>query len=54
MRISSILDDLVYSKQNITTVKENVNQGYDVFKVLMNTHQQNNELLPDEEKDADN
>ena len=54
MRISSILDDLVYSKQNITTVKENVIQEYDVFKVLMKTHQQHNELLPDEEKNADN
>ena len=35
--ISSIIDDLAYLKQIITTLKENLNQFNDVFKLLMNT-----------------
>lgn len=53
MRISSIIDDLMYLKQNIATAKENLNQLDDVFKVLMNT-QHCNYSLPDEENHADN
>lgn len=51
--MSSIIDDLMYLKQNITTVKENLIQLDDVFRVLMNT-QLCNDPLPDEEKHADN
>ena len=35
--IPNIIDDLAYLKQIITTVKDNLNQFSDVFKLLMNT-----------------
>ena len=38
----------------ITIVKENLNQLNDSFKMLINTHQQHNDLLPNEEKHTDN
>lgn len=53
MRISSIIDDLMYLKQNIATVKENLNQLDDVFNVLMNT-QHCNDCLADEGNHANN
>ena len=37
MRKSSIIDDLFYSKQNLTSVKENLGQ-FDVFKLLTEVH----------------
>ena len=54
MRTSSIIDDLLYSKQNLTVVKENLGQADDVFKLLTEVHQQNCKLLSEEEQHADN
>ena len=34
-------------------MKENLNQLDDIFKLLMNTHQQHSDLIPDEAKHAD-
>ena len=39
MRKSSIIDDLLYSKQNLTVVKENLGQFDDVFKLTSTTLQ---------------
>ena len=39
MRNSSIIDGLLYSKQNLTVVKENLGQTDDIFKVLTEVHQ---------------
>ena len=39
-RKSSIIDDLLYSKQNLTALKESLGQFNDVFKLLTEIHQQ--------------
>ena len=49
MRKSSIIDDLLYSKQNLTVVKGNLGQFDDVFKLLTQVHQQHCKLLSEEE-----
>ena len=54
MRKSSIIDDLWYSKQNLTMVKENFRQLDDIFKLLTEVHQQQCKLLSEEEQHADN
>ena len=54
MKKSSIIDDLLYSKQNLTVVKENLGQFDDVFKLLTEVHQQHCKLLSEEEQHADN
>ena len=54
MKKSSIIDDLLYSKQNLTVVKENLGQFDDVFKLLTEVHQQHCKLLSEEEQHIDN
>ena len=54
MRKSSIIDDLLYSKQNLAVVKENLGQFDDVFKLLTEVHQQHCKLLSEEEQHVDN
>ena len=54
MRKSSIIDDLLYSKLNLTAVKENLGQFDDVFKLLTEVHQQHQKLLSEKEQHADN
>ena len=54
MRKSSIIDGLLYSKQNLTVVKENLGQFDDIFKLLTEVHQQHCKLLSEEEQHADN
>ena len=54
MRKSSIIDNLLYSKQNLTVVKENLGQFDDIFKLLTEVHQQHCKLLSEEEQHADN
>ena len=53
MRKSSIIDDLLYSKQNVTVVKENLGQ-FHVFRLLTEVHQQHCKLASEEEQHADN
>ena len=54
MRKSSIIDDQLYSKQNLTVVKENLGQFDDVFKLLTEVHQQHCKLLSEEEQHTNN
>ena len=54
MRKSSIIGNLLYSKQNLIEVKENLGQFDDIFKLLTDVHQQHCKLLSEEEQDADN
>ena len=54
MKKSTIIDDLLYSKQNLTVVKENLGQFDDVFKLLTEVDQQHCKLLSEEEQHADN
>ena len=54
MRKSSITDVLLYSKQDLTVVKENLELFDHVFKLLTEVHQQHCKLLSDEEQHTDN
>ena len=54
MRKSGITDDLLYSKQNLTVVKEYLSQFDYVFKLLTEVHQQHCKMLSQEEQHADN
>ena len=54
MRKSSIIDGLLYSKQNLTVVKENLGQFDDIFKLPTEVHQQQWKQLSEEEQHTDN
>ena len=54
MRKSSIIDVLLYSKQDLTVVKENLELFDHVFKLLTEVHQQHCKLLSDEKQHTDN
>ena len=54
MKKASIIDDLLYSKQSLTVVKENLGKFDDVFKLLTEVHKQYCKLLSEEEQHADN
>ena len=54
MRKSSIIDGLLYSKQNLTVVKENLGQFDNFFKLLTEVYKQHYKLLSEEEQHADN
>ena len=54
IRKSSITDDLLYSKQNLTVGKENLGQFDDFLKLMTEVHQQHCKLLSEEEQHADN
>ena len=51
-RKSSIIGDLLYSKQNLTVVKENLGQFDYVFRLLTEVHHQHCQLLSEEEQHA--
>ena len=50
MRKLSIRDDLSYSKQNLTVMKENLGQFDDVLQFLTQVQQQHCRLLSEEEQ----
>ena len=54
MRKSSIIDNLLYSKQTLTVLKEKLGQFNGVFKLLTEVHQQHSKLLSEVEQKADN
>ena len=54
MRKSSIIDDQLYSKQNLTVVKENLGQFDDIFKLPTEVHKQQWKQLSEEEQHTDN
>ena len=54
MQKSSIIDDLLYSKQNLAMVIKNLGQFDDVSKLLTKVHQQHCKLLSEEVQHPDN
>ena len=54
MRKSSIIDNLLSSKQTLTVLKEKLGQFNGVFKLLTEVHQQHSKLLSEVEQKADN
>ena len=54
MQKSSIIYNLLHSKQNLIEVKENLGQFDDIFKLLTDVHQQHCKLLSEKEQDAGN
>ena len=54
MRKSRIIDNLLYSKQTLTVLKEKLGQFNGVFKLLTEVHQQHSKLLSEVEQKADN
>ena len=47
------IEDLLFSSKNITAVEEEMKQFNDRFKILLDAHQEYNQLLGDDEKGRD-
>ena len=52
MRKSNIIDDLLYLKENLAMVEENLGQ-FSVFELLTEVHQQHCKLLSEEKQHTD-
>ena len=49
----STVEDLLFLSKNIIAVKEQMKQFNDLFKMLLDAYQENNQLLGDDEKGRD-
>ena len=53
IRKYSTIEDLLFSSENIIAVEEEMKQFNDLFKMLLDAHQEYNQLLGDDERDRD-
>ena len=54
IRKYSTIEDVLFSSKNIITVEEEMKQFNDLFKMLLDAHQEYNQLLGDDERGRDN
>ena len=53
LRKYSTIQDWLFSSKNIITVEEKMKQFNDLFKILLDVHQENNQLLGNDERCRD-
>ena len=53
IRKYSTIEDLLFSSKNVIAVEEEMKQFNDLFMMLLDAHQEYNQLLGDDERDRD-